>query len=715
MHRLRVFCIAALAMVVLMAAPGPISIRAQSGSAIAPNGTRAIEVGEGSSGVVVPKSGSAKTSAPAAIVNVPARTLAVSAYDPDQAARIEADGLQDAALYITSTDEPNRLLHLAAKSLVPVAGTGTPGSLGDGGAATSAELSLKLDSLTERSGVAVAADGSIFIADSLNSTVRRVAGPATSEPGVIRSVAGKWAPAQNVSLAEPLGLAVDRAGNLYIADRAAGSVLELHSATAETPGTLEVLTHVAAPANIAVTADGSKLYVSSSQTGAVFVFTPANRSIAPVFPPAPSPDFTSKSSDHSTVATAPCAAMSVTPDAKHHVCPAGLAVNQSGDLFVSNGAENNVLRFDAMTSKVSIVGLNFASPGALALDAKGTLYASDQLRNQVVRFANQGGPAVCTNTSPSGTITLCPATYDFGLQPTGGKTPVFVFTATNNSSSDVTMFAYAIGGTNATDFSVQSSSCLATFSANSSCVINVIFAPSATGERDGELSLSDLTPGDAIASSVSGTGDDYQILLGSNQTQSVTITAGYTAAYNLVIQPLQGFSGPVTVVCPANLPSFSYCAITSPSLDKTIPNTVDVTAGLDAPFTVTITTTNNQGVTGLKGPGPAQAAFFTGSRRPGGFPPASGDSNEHLIRFLPLALSLLIALLLVAGFQFRIGGSARRTFTALTLLALASALLAGCHHATAKSTGTPTGTTNLLIQGTAQNAARGFTVQLVVQ
>ena len=119
-----------------------------------------------------------------------------------------------------------------AEAYATVAGNGTAGSLGDGGAATSAQLSLKNDSFYMRSGVAIAPDGTIFIADTKNATIRRISSASSSEPGVIRSVAGKWGPTQSVQLVEPMGLALDRAGNLYIADHGANAVIELHDATA---------------------------------------------------------------------------------------------------------------------------------------------------------------------------------------------------------------------------------------------------------------------------------------------------------------------------------------------------------------------------------------------------------------------------------------------------------------------------------------------------
>ncbi len=95
-----------------------------------------------------------------------------------------------------------------------VAGNGTEGFGGDGGAATSANLYQPF-------GVAVDADGNIFIADSKNNRIRKV-----NNSGVISTIAGNGThgfsvdggAATNASLYAPSGVAVDAFGNIYIAD-----------------------------------------------------------------------------------------------------------------------------------------------------------------------------------------------------------------------------------------------------------------------------------------------------------------------------------------------------------------------------------------------------------------------------------------------------------------------------------------------------------------
>jgi secreted PhoX family phosphatase len=101
--------------------------------------------------------------------------------------------------------------------ITTVAGNGIPGFLGDGGAATSASLELGLLS----SGVAVDIAGNLFIADAFNNRIRKV-----TPEGVITTVAGNGVPgfsgdgglATSASMNGPVGVAVDAAGNLFIAD-----------------------------------------------------------------------------------------------------------------------------------------------------------------------------------------------------------------------------------------------------------------------------------------------------------------------------------------------------------------------------------------------------------------------------------------------------------------------------------------------------------------
>src|SRR5215471_6068097 len=103
-----------------------------------------------------------------------------------------------------------------------VAGSSRTGFSGDGGPARSATLSLDLVGATSPGGLALDTAGNLFVADSANNRIRRV-----SPSGAIVTVAGTGeygfsgdgGPAINAKLGWPTGIAIDSNGNLYIAER----------------------------------------------------------------------------------------------------------------------------------------------------------------------------------------------------------------------------------------------------------------------------------------------------------------------------------------------------------------------------------------------------------------------------------------------------------------------------------------------------------------
>ncbi|HEV2495138.1 MAG TPA: hypothetical protein VG204_18920 [Terriglobia bacterium] len=120
----------------------------------------------------------------------------------------------DGDLYIADHGN-NRIRKVnSSGTITSVAGTGRAGFGGDGAPAVKAALSGP-------SGVAVDSEGSVYIADTGNHRIRRV-----DSSGSITTVAGNGGagfggdggPAIKASLAGPTGLAVDDDGNLYVAD-----------------------------------------------------------------------------------------------------------------------------------------------------------------------------------------------------------------------------------------------------------------------------------------------------------------------------------------------------------------------------------------------------------------------------------------------------------------------------------------------------------------
>ncbi len=100
--------------------------------------------------------------------------------------------------------------------ITTAAGTGERGFAGDGGPALEAQLNGPFD-------VGFDPAGNLYFSDTFNHRIRRIDG----QTGIITTVAGNGSagysgdggPAIAASFNEPYGIAVDRSGNIYVADR----------------------------------------------------------------------------------------------------------------------------------------------------------------------------------------------------------------------------------------------------------------------------------------------------------------------------------------------------------------------------------------------------------------------------------------------------------------------------------------------------------------
>src|SRR5438874_221493 len=125
------------------------------------------------------------------------------------------------AIFSLQTPATTFAKSLSTELITRVAGNGSPGYSGDGGPAINAQLD-------NPSGMAVDSTGNLFIADTRNQRIRKV-----SSDGIITTVAGNASCssgycaggysgdgglASNAQLNYPTGVAVDRSGNLFVAD-----------------------------------------------------------------------------------------------------------------------------------------------------------------------------------------------------------------------------------------------------------------------------------------------------------------------------------------------------------------------------------------------------------------------------------------------------------------------------------------------------------------
>jgi sugar lactone lactonase YvrE len=191
------------------------------------------------------------------------------------------------ALFLADTGNCRIVEANISGALVPLAGrTGSCGFSGDGGTATAAQLNFP-------TGVAVDSFGNLYIADTDNLRIRKV-----DTFGVITTVAGNGTgcnsgpndtPIDNVPAVDsgvcPSSVAVDAAGNLYIADFNSGRIRKV-----DTSGTITTIAgggtnglgdggpatsaQLQFPSDVVVDSSG-KIYVSDSGDYRVRLLTPA--------------------------------------------------------------------------------------------------------------------------------------------------------------------------------------------------------------------------------------------------------------------------------------------------------------------------------------------------------------------------------------------------------------------------------------------------------
>lgn len=132
-------------------------------------------------------------------------------------------------LYVAEYDTHRiRRISIATGAITTIAGTGTAGFSGDGGAATSAQIK-------EPYGLAFDSAGNLIFVDSGNYRIRKI----NSATGIITTIAGNGnntttgdgGAATSASMTYPRGVTVDASDNIYIGEYGAGRIRKIDATT----------------------------------------------------------------------------------------------------------------------------------------------------------------------------------------------------------------------------------------------------------------------------------------------------------------------------------------------------------------------------------------------------------------------------------------------------------------------------------------------------
>jgi hypothetical protein len=284
------------------------------------------------------------------------------------------------------------------------------------------------------------ANGNIYIADSGNNCVRKVsvAGVITTYAGTPPSAgfSGDGGPATTASLSDPMGLALDNGGNLYIADQGNNRIRKVSSTGTITTvagngvysytgdGGLAIAAEMESPTGVAVDSAGN-LYIADEKDGHIRKVN-ASGTITTFAGNGGSAYIIGANGDGLPATSAALGD------------PEGVAVDLSGNVYIACGWTNTIRKVDSAGTISTVVGNNQTGAGfsgdggtatqasfnwavGVAVDGSGNVYVLDQQNDRVRMvgtssqvdtvagngtqgFSGDGGPATLAELSaiPSG-------------------------------------------------------------------------------------------------------------------------------------------------------------------------------------------------------------------------------------------------------------------------------------------------------------------------
>ncbi|HEX3481921.1 MAG TPA: NHL repeat-containing protein [Kofleriaceae bacterium] len=234
-------------------------------------------------------------------------------------------------------------------------------------------------------GVAVDSAGNVYVADRFNSTIRKVtaAGVVTTLAGTAGVVGSRDFVGAGAAFARPQGVAVDPTGNVYVADTDNATIRKITAAG--------VVTTLAGTAGMLGSADGRGAgaafnvprSVAADSAGNVYVADAGNHTIRKV------------TAAGVVTTLAGTAGMLGSADgtgaAAHFNAPSGVAVDSAGNVYVADAGNHTIRKVTpagAATTLAGTAGMSgkadgtgavarFLNPEGVAVDSSGNVYVAD--------------------------------------------------------------------------------------------------------------------------------------------------------------------------------------------------------------------------------------------------------------------------------------------------------------------------------------------------